>query len=52
MLATHEDIALKINEHDKQIAALYDYVRKLLENPKTKKNPIGYIYPKETESTQ
>lgn len=49
VLATHKDVAQKIEQHDKQIAALYEYIRKFLEQPKTKKNPIGYIYPKETE---
>lgn len=49
MLATHKDIALKISQHDKQIEALFGYVQQLLESPKTKKKPIGYIYPDENE---
>ena len=47
MLATHKDIARKIEEHDRQIAALYDYVQKLLEPPAARKKPIGYIWPEE-----
>ena len=50
MLATHEDVARKIEEHDQHIAILYDYIQKLLEPPESsKKKPIGYIYPKENE---
>jgi hypothetical protein len=47
MLATHKDIARKIDEHDHDIAILYDYVKKLLGPPAVKKNPIGYIWPKD-----
>ncbi len=49
MLATHKDIARKIDQHDHDIAVLYDYVKKLLGPPATKKKPIGYIWPKEDE---
>jgi hypothetical protein len=50
MLATHKDIALKIEEHDQHIAILYDYIKKLLDPPESsKKKPIGYIYPEENE---
>lgn len=47
MLATHKDIARKIDEHDHDIAILYDYVKTLLGPPATKKKPIGYIWPAE-----
>lgn len=47
MLATHKDIARKIDEHDKHIAALYDYVKQLLASPASKKNPIGYVWPED-----
>ena len=47
MLATHKDIARKIDEHDHDIAILYDYLKKLLGPPASKKNPIGYIWPEE-----
>lgn len=47
MLATHKDIARKIDQHDHDIAVLYDYVKKLLGPPAGKKNPIGYVWPKE-----
>ena len=50
MLATHKDVARKIEEHDQHIAILYDYIQKLLEPPdSSKKKPIGYIYPEENE---
>jgi len=49
MLAAHEDIARKIDEHDEQIAALYKFVKQLLETPSGSKHPIGYIWPKENE---
>ncbi len=50
MLATHEDVARKIEEHDQHIAILYDYIQKLLEPPEpSKKKPIRYIYPEENE---
>jgi hypothetical protein len=47
MLATHKDIARKIDQHDHDIAVLYDYVKQLLGPPATRKKPIGYIWPKE-----
>ena len=50
MLATHKDIARKIDQHDHDIAVLYDYVKQLLGPPATKKKPIGYIWPEEDES--
>ena len=49
MLATHKDLARKVEEHDRQIANLYAHVERLLTPPKTKKHPIGYIWPKNDE---
>ena len=49
MLATHQDVARKIEEHDRQIAALYGYVEKLLREPETGKKPLGYIWPEDKE---
>ena len=43
ILATHKDIARKIEEHDQHIAALYEYVRQLMAQEENPKNPIGYI---------
>lgn len=37
MLATHKDLARRVEEHDKDITVLYDYVRKLLEPPPSSK---------------
>jgi ORF6N domain len=47
ILATHRDLARKVEEHDRQISNLYDLVKKLLTLPEPKKNPIGYIHPKD-----
>jgi len=43
MLATHKDIARKIEEHDKQISNLYEHVERLLRVPEKKKHPIGFM---------
>jgi ORF6N domain len=47
LLATHRDVARKLEQHDHQIAVLFDMVHKLLVPPDPpKKHPIGYIRPK------
>ena len=43
VLATHKDLARKVEKHDKEIATLYEYLQKLLEPPKSSKRQIGYI---------
>lgn len=43
LLATHKDLVRKVEKHDKEIAALYDYLRELLEPPKSFKRQIGYM---------
>ena len=48
ILATHEELARKVAQHDRQIATLFEYVKTLLEPPPTpKKRPIGFIHPKD-----
>src|ERR1700719_4263496 len=47
MLATNEELARKVSQHDRQIAVLFDHVQKMLAPAPTKKNPIGYIHPKD-----
>jgi hypothetical protein len=47
MLATNRDLARKVQEHDQKISLLVDAVQKLLTSPIQKKNPIGYIHPKD-----
>ncbi len=47
ILATHQDVARKVKEHDRQIATLFSAVEKLLALPEPKKKPIGYIHPKD-----
>lgn len=49
VLATNEDLARKVAQHDRQIAVLFDTVEKLLAPPKSKKRPIGYIHHKGDE---
>ncbi len=49
MLSTHKDIARKIEEHDRQISNLYAYIEQILAQPEGRKNPIGYIWPKDDE---
>jgi hypothetical protein len=47
MLATHEELARKVAQHDRQIAVLFEHVKNLLEPPPApKKPPIGFIHPK------
>jgi hypothetical protein len=46
MLATNEELARKVAQHDRQIAVLFDQVQKMLAPTPTKKNHIGYIHPK------
>ena len=47
ILATHEELAHKVAQHDRQIATLFEYVKSLLEPPPApKKPPIGFIHPK------
>ena len=47
ILATNQDLARRVKEHDRQIGALFSAVEKLLALPEPKKNPIGYIHPKD-----
>jgi hypothetical protein len=48
VLASHRELARKIEQHDQQIAVLFDTVQKLLAPPPApKKRPIGFITPKD-----
>jgi hypothetical protein len=48
ILASHRDLARKVEEHDRQIGILFDTVEKLLAPPPPpKKKPIGYVTPKD-----
>jgi hypothetical protein len=48
ILASDQDLARKVEEHDRQIAVLFDTVQKLLAPPPLpKKHPIGYVTPKD-----
>jgi len=42
VLAAHKDLARKVEKHDKEIAALYEYLQQLLEPPQSSKRKIGY----------
>lgn len=41
VLATNEDLARKVAQHDREIALLFEHVQKLLEPPKSRKRPIA-----------
>jgi hypothetical protein len=46
MLATNQELARKVAQHDRQIALLFEHFQKLLEPPEPKKRrPIGFIHP-------
>ena len=47
ILSLHQDIAKKIDEHDRHIANLYDHLERILKLETGKKNPIGYIWGEE-----
>ena len=48
ILATHEELARKVAQHDRQIAGLFEHVKSLLELPPApKKPPIGFMHPKD-----
>ena len=47
VLATHKDLARKVEQHDHQIAILFDRLQKLLAPPNSPKHPIGHIPPKD-----
>jgi hypothetical protein len=47
VLATDEELARKVAQHDRQIAVLFAHVQKMLAPAPVKKNRIGYIHPKD-----
>ena len=47
LLATNEDLARKVAQHDRQIAVLFEHVRNMLAPVPVKKHPIGFIHPKD-----
>jgi len=52
-LATHKDLAKKVEQHDKQIANLYSHVEKLLSpDVKNNKKQIGFIWENEHKDKQ
>jgi anti-sigma factor RsiW len=46
MLATNEELARKVAQHDRQIAVLFENLQQLLTPPAPKRKPIGYIHHK------
>lgn len=46
VLATNEELARKVAQHDREIAVLFDNLENLLAAPAAKKNPIGFIHSK------
>lgn len=49
MLATNEELARKVEQHDWEIAVLFEDVQKLLEPVPLKKNRIGFGVPRATQ---
>lgn len=47
LLATNAELARKVGQHDRQIAVLFEHVRSMLAPVPVKKNPIGFIHPKD-----
>lgn len=45
VLATNEDLARRVAQHDKQIAVLFEHVGKMLAPAPVKKKPIGFVPP-------
>jgi ORF6N domain len=43
ILASDAQLARKLEEHDRQIATLFEHVRAMLAPARAKKNPIGFI---------
>lgn len=43
VLATHEDLARKVAQHDRKTAVLFEHVKALLAPPDPPKNPIGFL---------
>ena len=46
VLATNEDLARKVAQHDRQIAVLFEHIHTMLAPAPVKKNPIGFVPPK------
>ncbi len=47
VLATNEELARKVAQHDRQIALLFEHLQKMLAPPPVKKKPIGFSPPRE-----
>lgn len=47
VLATNEELARKVAQHDREIAVLFEHVQNMLAPVPVKKNPIGLIHPKD-----
>ncbi len=47
ILATDADLARKVEQLDRKVSILYESFQKLLAPNAAKKNPIGYIHPKD-----
>ena len=48
MLATNEELARKVAQHDHEIGILFDHIQALLEPSEPKKiHPIGFVPPKD-----
>ena len=50
ILATHEEVACQVAQHDRQIAALFEYIKTLLEPPPTPQNVLSTLFLPRTET--
>lgn len=50
LLSSNEELARKVNEHDRHISNLYEHIERLLKLPKSSSNPIGYIWQEENKN--
>ena len=47
MLATNEELARKVAQHDEEIGILFEHIQRLLAEPESIKKPIGFTRPKD-----
>ena len=47
ILATHEELARKVAQHDEEIGVLFKHVKALREPPDSSKPPVGFGPPED-----
>ncbi len=46
MLATNDESARKVAQHDEEIGILFEHIQRLLAEPEQANEPIGFLHPK------